>query len=168
MIPYDFTHLRRVRPGGITLADGYQLRPWEEVAQGRMATVGEVRRRFRSLIAGQRHASRTHREDADDACSSLSARNISTLDVPPSTTPISGEAATPHAPLSPPQGRAGRHLAPRCQGIPARMHRAGFRSWPPWAVLPNRGTHNILPHHIRMKAMQLKNFQISQPCERLS
>jgi hypothetical protein len=102
MIPYDFTHLRRVRPGGITLAHGHQARPWEEGAQGRTATVGEVRRRFRSLIAGQRHACWTHLEDADDACSSLHALDMSTLEVPAGATPLSGEAATPHEPPSPP------------------------------------------------------------------
>jgi hypothetical protein len=58
-----------------------------------------VTRRITSLMAGRRHAYRTHQEDADDACASFQAFNISTLNVSPGATSISGEAATPHAHL---------------------------------------------------------------------
>jgi hypothetical protein len=46
------------------------------------------------------------RRDTTDACSSLQAFNISTLDGPPGATPIAGEAAIPHAHLSLPEGGA--------------------------------------------------------------
>jgi hypothetical protein len=70
-----------------------------------------VTRRISALLPGQMRHSRMDQEDADDACSFLQAFNISTLDVPPGATPISGEAATPHAPLNLPKGGA-RTTAP--------------------------------------------------------
>lgn len=88
---------------GITLAQRYQT-----TRQGignnlyRADSRVVVTRCLGSLIYGQRHKSRT--EDASDACSSLPALNFFTLDVPPAATPIPGEAATPHAPLSLPVG----------------------------------------------------------------
>ena len=52
------------------------------------------------------HLCRANQEDADDACSSLQAFNISTADLPPDAIPIAGEAATPQTPLSLLKGEA--------------------------------------------------------------
>jgi hypothetical protein len=65
-----------------------------------------VTQRISSLRYGQSLECRTNHEDADDACSSRPTLNDSILDVSPGATPISGEAATPHAPLSLAVGRA--------------------------------------------------------------
>ena len=76
-------------------------------------------------------------------------------DVPPCTTPLSPEAANPHTHLSLPTGKMGDASHRLAEGMPDRRYRAGSRSWPPSAVLPNRGTHNILPHNIRLQAFTL-------------
>jgi hypothetical protein len=105
-LSYDFKYLRGVRSGGITLAHVYQSGHREQVVQGSVATVGEVTRRFSSLISAQRHSCRTNQEEADNACPSVQAFNISTLDVPPGASHISPEAATPHARLNLTKGGA--------------------------------------------------------------
>jgi hypothetical protein len=46
------------------------------------------------------------------------------------------------------------------EGMPNSRYRAGSRSWPPSAVLPNRETHHILPHNIRIQAITLQYFRL--------
>jgi hypothetical protein len=167
-MPYDFQGLQRVRPGGITLAHGSQARPWEEGAQGRTATVGEVIRRFSSLIAGQGHACRTHQEDVDDACAALHAFNMATLDAPPGATPVFGEAATPHAPPNPPTrtSRATpRPALPKACWTTGIVRASGHGRRQPCG---RRGRRLTLPHNIRIKDITLQYFRISRPYGRLS
>jgi hypothetical protein len=78
-------------------------------------------RRISSFIIGERHACRTHQEDAEDACSSLQAFTMSTRDGPSGASPITGEAATPR-PWGVTEPRA---FSARCGSI---LHR-GATGW---------------------------------------
>jgi len=108
-------------------------------------------------------------EEASDADgSSPPLRHHSCPDGSPDAQLVSSEATTPHALLSLPKGELGDVSDRVAEGMLDRRHRAGFRSRPPSAVLRNSGTHNILPHEIRIGAITLPYFPISRPYGRLS
>lgn len=148
---------RRGAQAGIALAHRYQPRHREQLARGRSAGIGDRLYRLPHLWAKARipHASGGRRR-----CRLTPPKPQS---LPPRCasyrTPLSGEAATPHASLSPPARtsretlRAALPRAWQTAGVVLASGRGQLSAMP-----PNRATPNTSLPNIRIKAIGLRYF----------